>query len=177
MKKGLIQVYTGEGKGKTTAAVGQAIRARGRNQKVLFAQFLKNKEGSAETSILERLGIKVMAGGGKYKVFPLEKLPEKTKEKVKSELSRLLEKIKKEIKRNEYDLLILDEINVALHAQLTEEETILDFLRDKPSSLEIVLTGRYAPPAISRVAHLVSEIIKIKHPYDEGIGTRKGIDY
>ena len=177
MKKGLIQVYTGEGKGKTTAAVGQAIRARGRNQKVLFAQFLKNKEGSAETSILERLGIKVMAGGGKYKVFPEEKLPEKKKEKVKSELNRLLEKIKKEIKRNEYDLLILDEINVALHAQLTEEETILDFLRDKPSSLEIVLTGRYAPSAISRVAHLVSEIIKIKHPYDEGIGTRKGIDY
>lgn len=177
MKKGLIQVYTGEGKGKTTAAVGQAIRARGRNQKVLFAQFLKNKEGSAETAILERLGIKVMAGGGKYKVFPEEKLPEKKKEKVKSELNCLLEKIKKEIKRNEYDLLILDEINVALHAHLTEEETILDFLRDKPSSLEIVLTGRHAPSAISRVAHLVSEIIKIKHPYDEGIGARRGMDY
>jgi len=177
MKKGLIQVYTGEGKGKTTAAVGQAIRAKGRNQKVLFAQFLKNKEGSAETCILERLGIKIMAGGGEYKIFPLEKLPEKEKEKVKSHLNRLLGKIKEEIRRNEYDLLILDEINVALHAHLMQEKMILDFLRDKPSSLEIVLTGRYAPPAISRVAHLVSEIIKIKHPYDEGIGARRGIDY
>jgi len=177
MKKGLIQVYTGEGKGKTTAAVGQAIRAKGRNQKVLFAQFLKNKEGSAEIPILERLGIKVMAGGGKYKVFPLEKLSEKKKEEVKSHLYRLLGKIKEEIRRNEYDLLILDEINVALHAHLMQEKMILDFLRDKPSSLEIVLTGRYAPPAISRVAHLVSEIIKIKHPYDEGIGARRGIDY
>ncbi|TET29678.1 cob(I)yrinic acid a,c-diamide adenosyltransferase [Candidatus Aerophobetes bacterium] len=177
MRKGLIQVYTGEGKGKTTAAVGQAIRAKGRNQKVLFAQFLKNKEGSAETSILERLGIKVMAGGGRYKIFPLEKLPEKKKEEVTSHLIRLLDEIKEEIKRKEYDLLILDEINVALHAHLMEEETILDFLRDKPSSLEIVLTGRYAPSAISRVAHLVSEIIKVKHPYDEGIGARRGIDY
>jgi len=177
MRKGLIQVYTGEGKGKTTAALGQAIRARGRDQKVLFAQFLKNKEGSGETSILERLGIKVMAGGGRYKIFPLEKLPEKKKEEVKSHLIRLLDEIKEEIKRKEYDLLILDEINVALHAHLMEEKVILDFLRDKPSSLEIVLTGRYAPPAISRVAHLVSEIIKIKHPYDEGIRARRGIDY
>lgn len=177
MRKGLIQVYTGEGKGKTTAAVGQAIRARGRNQKVLFVQFLKNKEGSAETSVLEKLGIKIMAGGGRYKIFPLEKLPEKKKEEVKCELNRLLDKIKKEIKINEYDLLILDEINVALHAHLMEEKTILDFLRDKPPSLEIVLTGRHAPPAISRVADLVSEITKIKHPYEEGIGARRGIDY
>ncbi len=177
MKKGLIQVYTGEGKGKTTAAVGQAIRARGRKQKVLFAQFLKNKEGSGEVPILEGLGIKVIAGGGKHRVLPLEKLPEKKKEEVKCELNRILERIKKEIKREEYDLLVLDEINVALHAHLVEEEVILELLRTKPSSLEIVLTGRRAPPAISRMAHLVSEIIKAKHPYDEGIGTRMGIDY
>ena len=177
MRKGLIQVFTGEGKGKTTAAVGQAVRARGRDQKVLFAQFLKNKEGSGEIRILERLGIKVMAGGGKYKILPLEKLPEKKKEEIKSDLYRLLDEIKEEIKRKEYDLLILDEINVALHAHLMEEEVILDFLRDRPSSLEIVLTGRCAPPAISRVAHLVSEIIKTKHPYDQGTGARRGIDY
>jgi len=177
MKKGLIQVYTGEGKGKTTAAVGQAIRAKGRNQKVLFAQFLKNKEGSGEIAILEQLGIKVIAGGGKYRVLPLEKLPQKKKEEVKSDLNHLLERIKKEIKREEYDLLIMDEINVALHAHLVEEEAILDFLRAKSSSLEIVLTGRRAPPSLSRMAHLVSEIIKTKHPYDQGIGTRIGIDY
>ena len=177
MKKGLIQVYTGEGKGKTTAAVGQAIRARGRNQKVLFAQFLKNKEGSGETRILEGLGVKVMTGGGKYRFLPLEKLPQKKKEELKSDLNHLLERIKKEIKRKEYDLLVLDEINVALHAHLVEEEAILDFLRAKPSSLEIVLTGRGAPPSLSRMAHLVSEIIKTKHPYDQGIDSRIGIDY
>lgn len=173
----MIQVYTGEGKGKTSAAIGQAIRARGRDQKVLFAQFLKNKEGSGEVPILERLGIKVMAAGGKYKIFPLEKLPEEKKEEVKCHLDRLLDEIKGEIKRKEYDLLILDEINMALHAHLVEEEAILDFLRAKPSSLEIVLTGRRAPPAISRAAHLVSEIIKTKHPYDQGIDSRIGIDY
>jgi len=175
MRKGLVQVYTGEGKGKTTAAIGQAVRAAGRGYKVLVVQFLKKERGSGEIGPLEKLGVRVISKGGEY--LSLSKLNEEEKEKIRSSWSSLLDELKKEIEAEKYDLLILDEANVALHYGLIDRKKMIDFIKEKPAFLELILTGRYAPSEIIREAHLVSEMKKVKHPFDKGIKARKGIEY
>lgn len=175
MRKGLVQVYTGEGKGKTTAAIGQAVRAAGRGYKVLVVQFLKKERGSGEIGPLEKLGVRVISKGGEY--LSLSKLNEEEKEKIRRSWSRLLDELKKEIEAEKYDLLILDEANVALHYGLIDRKKMIDFIKEKPAFLELILTGRYAPSEIIREADLVSEMKKVKHPFDKGIKARKGIEY
>ncbi len=178
MEKGLVQIYTGEGKGKTTAAIGQAVRAKGRGLKVLLIQFLKEKKGSGEISLLESLGVKVICSkGGKYKWLFLDKIGEDEKRKIKTEWTILLGKITQEILAQRYDLLILDEINVAVHYGLINEDRLIDFIKKKPDGLEIILTGRHASPRLIQAAHLVSEVKNIKHPFEKGIKARKGIEY
>lgn len=176
MRKGLVQVYTGEGKGKTTAAIGEALRARGRGYKVLLVQFLKGKKGSGEISALEELGVKVICKG-KDLGLSLNRIGEKERRRVRGEWSNFLDKINEEVLAEDYDLLILDEANVACHHGLIDENKLLQFIKEKPDSLEIILTGRYASPRLIKTAHLVSEVQKIKHPYDEGIKARKGIEF
>ncbi len=176
MRKGLVQVYTGEGKGKTTAAIGEALRARGRGYKVLLVQFLKGKKGSGEISALEELGVKVICKG-KDLGLSLNRIGENERRKVRGEWSNFLDKINEEVLAEDYDLLILDEVNVACHHGLIDENKLLQFIKEKPDSLEIILTGRYASPRLIKTAHLVSEVQKIKHPYDEGIKARKGIEF
>ncbi len=176
MKRGLVQIYTGEGKGKTTAAIGQAIRARGRDCKVLFVQFLKGKEGSGEIPLLEAAGIKVVCKGEKDKwIFP-DRLEEEEKKKIRLELTHFLDEISRQVVEEKYDLVILDEINVALHYELVNKSRLVDFIKRKPVSLEIILTGRHACPELIELAHLVSEIKSIKHPFDAGIEARRGIE-
>lgn len=177
MKKGLVQIYTGEGKGKTTAAIGQAVRARGRDYKVLLIQFLKEKKGSGEISLLESLGVKVICKGGKYKWPLLNKIGEDEKRKIKTEWTILLDKITQEISVQRYDLLILDEVNVVVHYGLIDEDRLINFIKKKPDGLEIILTGRYASPGLVQAAHLVSEVRNIKHPFEKGVKARKGIEY
>ena len=177
MRKGLVQIYTGEGKGKTSAAIGQAIRARGRDCKVLFVQFLKGKEGSGEIPLLQGLGIKVICKGEKDKwIFP-DRLKEEEKKKIRLEWNHFLDEISRQVKTEKYDLVILDEINVALYYGLIDKKGLIDFIRKKPTSLEIILTGRHASPELIELAHLVSEIKNIKHPFDAGIKGRRGIEY
>jgi len=177
MKEGLVQIYTGKGKGKTTAAVGQAIRARGRGLRILFVQFLKGKEGSGEIPILENVGIKVICKGEKDKwIFP-DRLKEEDKEKIRLEWTHFLDEISHEVIEEKYDLVILDEINVALYYGLIDKNKLIDFIRRKPTSLEIILTGRHASPELIELAHLVSEIKSIKHPFDAGMKARRGIEY
>lgn len=177
MKEGLVQIYTGEGKGKTSAAIGQAIRARGRGLRILFVQFLKGKEGSGEISLLEAAGIKVICKGEKDKwIFP-DRLKEEEKKKIRLELTHFLDEISHQAKAEKYDLVILDEINVALHYKLVDKDRFIDFIKRKPVSLEIILTGRHASPELIELAHLVSEIKSIKHPFDAGIKARRGIEY
>jgi cob(I)alamin adenosyltransferase len=176
MRKGLVQVYTGEGKGKTTAAIGQALRARGRGYKVLLVQFLKGKKGSGEISTLEELGVKVICKG-KHLGLSLNRISEDEKIRVKEEWDNFLDKTHEEVLAGDYDLLILDEINVACHYGLLDENKLLKFVKEKPDGLEIILTGRYASPRLIKTAHLVSEIRKIKHPSDEGIKARRGIEF
>jgi len=176
MRKGLVQVYTGEGKGKTTAAIGEALRARGRGYKVLLVQFLKGKKGSGEISILEELGVKVICKG-KELGLSLNRMVEDERRTIREEWGNFLDKINEEVLAEGYDLLILDEINVACHYGLTDENKLLRFIKEKPDGLEIILTGRYASPRLIKTAHLVSEIKKIKHPYNEGIKARKGVEF
>jgi len=177
MKKGLIQIYTGEGKGKTTAAIGQTVRARGRGYEVLLIQFLKEKKGSGEISLLESLGIKVICKGGKYKWPFLNKIGEDERKKIRTEWTTLLDKITQEISVQRYDLLILDEVNVVVHYGLIDEDRVINFIKKKPDFLEVILTGRHASPRLVQAAHLVSEIRNIKHPFEKGVKARKGIEY
>lgn len=177
MKRGLVQIYTGKGKGKTTAAIGQAIRARGRGLRILLVQFLKGKEGSGEIPLLQGLGIEVICKGEKDRwLFP-DRLKEEEKKKIRLEWTHFLDEINHQVREEKYDLVILDEINVALYYGLIDKKRLIEFIRKKPTSLEIILTGRHASPELIELAHLVSEMKSIKHPYDAGMKARRGIEY
>ena len=177
MRRGLVQIYTGEGKGKTSAAVGQAIRARGRGCKVLLVQFLKGKEGSGEIPLLKKLGIKVICKGEKDKwLFP-DRLKGDEKKRIRGEWTAFLDGLSRTITAEKYDLVILDEANIALHYGLLDKNRLIDFIKKKPSSLELILTGRNVLPELVELANLVSEIKNIKHPFDTGIKARRGMEY
>lgn len=170
MKEGLIQVYTGNGKGKTTAAIGQAIRALGQDYKICLIQFFK-KPTSGEIKILKNLpSIKL--------IHPLPFYPEgKNQALLKKKTKDIFPVVSKIIKSKMYDLVILDEVNVALQEHLLVEKEILNLLKDKPKSVEVILTGRGATKKIIESADLVTEFKEIKHPWRKGIKARRGIEY
>ena len=170
MKKGLVQVYTGNGKGKTTAAIGQAIRALGRGYQVCFIQFFK-EHTSGEIKILKSFpNLKLL--------HPLPFYPtEKNRNFLKKKIESILPKISKVIKSKTYDLVILDEINITLRNELLEEREILNLIKNKPKSVELILTGRGATEEIIKMADLVTEMKEIKHPLKKGTKARKGIEY
>jgi len=173
LARGLIQVYTGDGKGKTSAAFGLALRAVGRGLKVYVIQFIKGGFDYGELYVVERLpNFKLKAfGRGKF----VTDVPP-TKEDVK--LAREAFELAKEVvSGGEYDVVVLDEINVALHLKLIGIEEVVDLIRRKPKHVELVLTGRYVPPEIVELADLVTEMREVKHPYTKGVPPRKGIEY
>ena len=175
MRKGLIQIYTGDGKGKTTASVGLAVRARGHGFKVCMVRFFKDSRrfASGEDKILKKIGVKVHYFACEhphfYKKINLDKL--------KQQCCEAADFIKNEFKKNKLDILILDEINICLRDKFLKEKEILSLLKKKPKRLEVVLTGRSAPKALLKRADLVSYVKNIKHPFDKGIRQRKGIEY
>jgi len=173
LEKGLVQVYTGNGKGKSTAAFGLALRAIGRGLKVYIIQFIKGGFDYGELYIADKLpNLKLKAfGRGK---FITEKPPAKEDIKLAEEAFELAEKI---INSGEYDIVVLDEINVALNLQLIKIDKVLELIKKKPQHVEVVLTGRYAPSEIIEVADLVTEMKEIKHPFNKGYEARKGIEY
>jgi len=174
-RKGLIQVYTGDGKGKTTAAVGLACRACGHNLKVCYISFHKDPKrwGYGECKVLKKLGVDVFKFAEKHPHF----YKNINSEDVRRECLKGMEFIKKIYREKKYDVLILDEINISLRDGFLKEEEFLDLLEKRPSSLDLVLTGRNATKRIIEKADLVSEIKKIKHPHDSGVKGRKGIEY
>lgn len=177
MSKGLVQVYTGNGKGKTTAAFGLALRAIGQGLKVCIIQFLKSSERypTGENKIAKTLpNLGIFQFGGDYPC-PDERIKEdpKVKQGVEEGLSLAL----KIIREGKCDLLILDEINVALAYGPIELRDVLNLIQAKPEQLELVLTGRWAPQELIEVADLVTEMREIKHPHKQGIKARKGIEY
>jgi cob(I)alamin adenosyltransferase len=172
LKKGLIHVYTGNGKGKTTAAIGLGVRAVGDGLKVLMIQFMKGRRYS-ELDALQQIKNFTVAQFGRDEFVSKEK-----PEKIDRDLARKgLTYAKDIIEKGGYDLVILDEITVAVDFQLIPLKDVLDLLKNKPETLELVLTGRYASPEIIKHADLVSEILEIKHPYQKGVTSRKGIDW
>ena len=174
-EKGLIQIYTGDGKGKSTAAIGQAARAAGHGFKVGFLSFFKDPEvfGYGEYKSLQKLGIKTFLFARKHPHF----YKELNLAEVCEECSKGLEFIKELFKDQSWDMLILDEINIAIRDGFLAEEEVLSLLEAKPEKLELVLTGRGATERIIGKADLVSEIKEVKHPYDQGIKSREGIEY
>jgi cob(I)alamin adenosyltransferase len=174
-EKGLIQVYTGEGKGKSTAAIGQAVRAAGHGLKVGFVSFFKDPEafGYGEYKSLEKLGIKTFLFAKKHPHFYKKLNPDD----VCQECSARLEFIKELFRDTSWDMLVMDEINIAVRDGFLKEEEVLSLLEAKPKKLELVLTGRGATEKIKEKADLVSEVREVKHPYSQGIKCREGIEY
>ena len=169
--EGLIQVYTGNGKGKTTAALGLAIRASGAGFNVYIGQFAKGRFYSELASLKKIKRIKVEQFGSRcfIRVKPGKKDIELACEGLK--------KARKAILGKRYRLVILDEINIALNLKLISLSEVLSLLRSVPKDKEIVLTGRYAHSGVKKVADLISDIKESKHYYKKGIKARRGIEF
>ena len=177
-KHGYIQVYTGDGKGKTTASLGLAMRALGRCWKVLIIMFTKGGNDYGELKSFRNLSpqiaqnLTIVQAGLDRIVYSDNQNSDDAKE-----ITKGWELAKKAIKNHEYNLIILDEANIAIDLNLIDLDEVLEVLKNKPDEMEIVLTGRNANPKIVELAHLVSEIKPIKHYWDTGIAARKGIEY
>jgi len=172
MKQGLVQIYTGNGKGKTTAALGLSLRAAGRGLKVFIAQFVKGMF-YGELEALERFAPQITLHQYGRKCFIRD---EPTEEDVR--LAREgWQEIQDVLKSEKCDLLILDEIGIAIHYRLISLEEVEELLRNRPDSVELVLTGRKIPEALYEQADLVTEMREIKHYYNAGVQARKGIEF
>lgn len=170
-KPGLIHLYIGRGKGKTTAALGLALRACGAKKKVCFIQFLKAK-ASSEIAALKRLGVETMLFRERHPCFYKSASIASLKKKVSEDISRT----EALIRDNKHDLIVLDEILYLSEKRLISEDDLLRLIRLKPLSTELVLTGASAGKAIIRLADYVSNIKATKHPYRKGLLARRGID-
>ncbi len=173
LDKGLIHIYYGDGKGKTTAAVGQAVRAAGSGLKVLFFQFLKDNT-SSEREILEQIP-NVTCLPGKRHVKFYNRMNGDDKAEYRRYNTKALDEIIKFCTR--FDMLILDEAACAADLGLLSEQKLVDFLRHKPKGLEVVLTGRRASDGLLALADYATEMSKVRHPYDAGITAREGIEF
>lgn len=175
MELGLIHIYCGDGKGKTTAAVGLGIRCAGRGNKVLLTQFLKDND-SGELNIIENMGKNFIL----YKGKPVKKffkfMSNEEKLNLDREHNERFEFITKKAIDEKVDLLILDEIIATINNGIVSIDKVLDFLANKPKTLEVVLTGRNPDQKLIDIADYVSEIKAIKHPYERGINSRIGIE-
>ena len=170
--KGLIQVYTGGGKGKTTAALGQALRVAGRDMKVLVIQFMKKWDYGELHSVklipnitLKTYGTKEFVYKGKAKKIDYE------------EAEKAFSFGIEEMKKGNYDMVIFDELNMALYYELLNLDEVVKKIKEKPQNVEIIITGREAPQAIIEMADLVTEMREIKHPYQKGVEARRGIEF
>ena len=171
--KGLVQVFTGNGKGKTTAALGTILRAAGHGLRVFIVFFMKGNYGYGEFSTLSNLpNVDMTSFGFRRLVDPNNIKPEEI------EQARLaLATAREAILGGNYDLVVLDEVNVALGFNLIELDEVVELIKAKPTNVELILTGRYAEAKLIEMADLVTEMTKVKHPFDKGIKARKGIEY
>jgi cob(I)alamin adenosyltransferase len=175
LKIGLIQVYTGSGKGKTTAALGQGLRAAGRGLRVYMVQFLKNRTcGELEAVKTLHPNFQILRFESPKGFFWT--LNDDEKSTLKCEIEQALNYVRQVLDRAECDILILDEIMAVIKNGLVTESCILELLNNKPENIEIILTGRDAPATIIEAAHLVTSMECVKHPYNLGIPAREGIE-
>lgn len=173
LDKGYIQIYTGNGKGKTTAAIGQAIRAAGNGYRSLIIQFMKEYPYSELISLKKfEEYIEVEQYCSDDFVYKKELPSRKEKEKAQKGIKRTVE----EFAEDNFDIIILDEIIVSIYFKLIEVGDVIDLIKNKPSNKELILTGRYCPQELIDLADLVTEMKEVKHYYQKGITSRKGIE-
>ena len=175
-EKGFVIVYTGGGKGKTTAALGLALRAIGYNHKVCMIQFIKGSWHYGEMDSSKKLApeFELIAVGKGFVGIMDDKSPREEHEKIAEEAIKIC---KEKISSRNFDLVILDEVNYAIDLGLINIEDIIELIKTKPDSLDVVLTGNNAKQEIIDLADLVTEMKEIKHPFKSGIKAKKGIDF
>jgi cob(I)alamin adenosyltransferase len=168
----MVQVYTGNGKGKTTAALGLGLRAAGHGFEVYMIQFMKGQINYGELEAVKHIPNFTIRQFGRPD-FVDKANPDPVDIKLAQEA---LDHARNILKEGKVDFLILDEVNVALDFRLVTDQEVLALIKSRPPQMELILTGRFAPPAILEIADLVSEVKEIKHPYQKGIAARKGVE-
>lgn len=174
-KKGLIHIYCGDGKGKTTASMGLSIRAAGRGFRVLITQFLKGRDTGELKSLSLIPGITLVRAKASEK-FTFQ-MTEQELQEAHDQSMEALKNVFAQANNGECDLLILDELLGALSCKLIDEDLLSDFLDHKPEELEVVMTGRNPPQWLLDKADYVTEMCMRKHPYEQGVPARKGIEF
>jgi cob(I)alamin adenosyltransferase len=176
MNDGLTIVYTGKGKGKTTAALGIALRATGYDKKICMIQFIKGSWHYGEMYSSKRLEpeFEMIAIGKGFVGIIDDKSPKDEHERVAAEAIKISTE---KIQSGKYDIVILDEINYAINLGLIKIEDVINLIKSKPPRLDLILTGNYAKDKIIELADLVTEMKEIKHPFQRGIKAKKGIDF
>jgi len=171
--QGLVQIFTGDGKGKTSASLGTVLRALGHGLRVYIAVFMKGDYPYGEWVTLSQLpNVTVARFGQRGFVDPANVKPEEI-EQAKQALAAAREAMLS----GDYDIVVLDEVNVAVAWNLVALDEVIRLIKDKPRNVELILTGRQAATKLIELADLVTEMVKIKHPYDKGVLARKGLDY
>ncbi|MEE9542587.1 MAG: cob(I)yrinic acid a,c-diamide adenosyltransferase [Thermodesulfobacteriota bacterium] len=176
-RKGLLHIYTGDGKGKTTASIGLAVRAAGSGLKVLFVQFFKeDKAASGEKEIFRNhiKGIELIRSNVRHPFFTGSKTDE---EGVRASVNETFESAVKKAIEEDVDMLVLDEILGAVNGKWLDIDDLMAFLTERPVHMEVVLTGRDAPVELVKCADYVTEMLAIKHPFECGHKARKGIEF
>jgi len=172
-RRGLVEVYTGDGKGKTTAALGIVIRALGHGLRAYVAVFMKGDYPYGEWEFLSKQpNIKIDRFGLRTFCDPKNIKPEEIEQ-----ARQALASAREAMLSGNYDVVVLDEVNVAVGWKLIELEDVLKLVRDKPANVELILTGRRADARLVQAADLVTEMLNIKHPYEKGMKARQGIEY
>src|SRR4030042_2009621 len=170
---GLVEIFTGNGKGKTSAALGVVLRALGHGWRVHIVYFMKGNYPYGEQKVFPQLPNISFAAFGQENFVD----PAKVKPKEREQAKQALEEARRAVLGGEYDLVVLDEVNVAVAWRLVELEEVIELIEQKPEGVELILTGRYADEKLIELADLVTEMREVKHPYQTGITSRRGIDY
>ncbi|MDP3879080.1 MAG: cob(I)yrinic acid a,c-diamide adenosyltransferase [Dehalococcoidales bacterium] len=172
-KGGLVQIFTGEGKGKTSAALGTVLRASGYGLRVCVVAFMKGEYSQGEWEALSKLpNVKVAKFGFRTFTNPARVKPEEIEQ-----AHQALAVAREAALSGDYELVVLDEVNVAIAWKLVELDEVVRLIEDRPANVELILTGRMADPRLVEIADLVTECLNVKHPYDKGVKARAGFDY
>lgn len=172
--RGLVQVFTGDGKGKTTAALGTILRAAGHGLNIFIIFFIKGHYAYGEYSTLAKLpNVRFASFGLRQFIYKNREINPEEKKQAEAALAAAREAVNS----GHYDLVVLDEINVALDFHLIEMDDVINLIKKRPPHVELILTGRHADGRLIEMADLVTEMVKVKHPFDKGVKARQGIEY
>jgi len=172
-KKGLVEIFTGDGRGKTSAALGIVLRALGHDFRVCIIHFMKGNYPYGEQETLARLSGVTVRPFGRLSFVD----PKNVEQEDKDEAKKALDAAREAMLSGDYDLVVLDEVNVASGWGLVGLDEVIRLVEDRPEGVELILTGRHADRRLMKIADLVTEMVAIKHPFDEGIEARPGLDY